>query len=163
MARILSVEEHRNRLHDFLKQGARYRREVNEKLAGYRPSEHQSGEEYVLRYGRFFEAQSLPRRYKPGRGKACYYNAYMLATEHAELTYTEGYVSTSHGVPVKHAWCIDRHSRVIDNTLKQPERCGYFGLTVPLAVLTAVALERGNHIGSFMDAVVFERLHPGRW
>jgi len=86
-------------------------------------------ERFVLRNGDEFEGRKLPKGYRLGTPKECFYNAAMLVLDKPGLRYVEGYVWRE-GLPlaIHHAWVIDAKGRVIDNTLRDPERCQYMGV-----------------------------------
>jgi hypothetical protein len=76
-------------------------------------------EDFVLKEGRAYHPQELPEKYPRGTIKECFHNAAMLAIEHPELTYVEGYAKGAI-IPVHHAWCVDDKGNVIDNTWPDP-------------------------------------------
>lgn len=82
---------------------------------------------FLLKHGRYFDGE----RVKGPRGKAhqCYANAGKIALNGVGYTYVEGYVEVS-GVPLNHAFLLDREGRVCDPTIrpggKTPLR--YFGV-----------------------------------
>ncbi len=73
-----------------------------------------------------FDAGSI----KGPRGKmhGCYQNAGRNALNDSSLTYVEGFVSV-HGIPVSHAWTVDRSGKVLDPTLRDLKGVqGYYGV-----------------------------------
>ena len=80
-----------------------------------------SGEGAVLRYGRSFKPQALPKGYKMQESKQCFMNAFKLAQTHPDLTYVEGFATPDFApIPMQHAWCVDDDGNVFDNTWKTP-------------------------------------------
>lgn len=80
--------------------------------------DYDSFEEFVVRNGRPFVAQPLPRKYRRGAPKLCFYNATTLAIRR-KLVYVEGYalLATVGGFPIHHAWCVEPDTAtVIDVT-----------------------------------------------
>lgn len=63
-----------------------------------------------------------------GTPHQCFMNATLAAWYDPELTYVEGFVSV-HGVPIAHAWVVDRVGKVRDVTIGDPSGIlGYFGV-----------------------------------
>jgi hypothetical protein len=72
--------------------------------------------EFMLNHGRDYKVG--PNTFAGPRGKTgmCYMNATLLAHNNPEMTYVEGYVAT-HGVPIEHAWCVDKDGFVVETTI----------------------------------------------
>lgn len=86
-------------------------------------------ERFIVRNGDEYEGRRLPKGYKRGTPKECYSNAARLVFDKPGLRYVEGYVWRNDlPLAIQHAWCIDAKGRVIDVTLKDPERCQYMGI-----------------------------------
>lgn len=83
-------------------------------------------EDFVLREGREFQAVPLPSNIPAMQKRQCFYNCTMLALEHPELTYVEGYGCNM--IPTMHAWCIDAQGRVVDPTWDYREGLNYYGV-----------------------------------
>jgi uncharacterized protein len=66
-----------------------------------------------------------------GKPHQCYKNAADAAmTNPGKYTYVEGLV-TVHGVPIEHAWVVDRQGRVVDPTIKDPTGISaYYGVPI---------------------------------
>lgn len=78
---------------------------------------------------------------KRGPQHMCYMNAGRLAIDKSQYTYCEGYVSI-HGVPIEHAWCIDRQGRVVDVTITDGDGIGeYFGIAISTTYLQRTILK----------------------
>jgi hypothetical protein len=85
--------------------------------------------EYILRNG---------REYGPVKGKCrkmaaqqCFMNATKMAADDPELTYVEGWATSEIGVPVEHAWCVDKDGKIYDPTWTgktRPVGVEYFGV-----------------------------------
>jgi hypothetical protein len=78
---------------------------------------YKSIEEFVLKNGRAFSSPvaGLPKGFKGMKMGFCFMNAYQLADMRPDLTYVEGFASYR-GVPMAHAWVVDKQNRVIDPT-----------------------------------------------
>jgi len=75
----------------------------------------------LLKDGRWYEPQMLPRKYAYGEMKQCFANAARLALREPTLTYVEGFAHSGL-IPVHHAWTVDLKGRVIDPTWRtRPE------------------------------------------
>jgi hypothetical protein len=83
-------------------------------------------EDFVLRHGQAYEPAELPGRFAPMQKRQCFYNCTMLALEHADLTYVEGYARNI--IPTLHAWCVDSLGRVIDPTWDYDAGHQYYGV-----------------------------------
>lgn len=80
--------------------------------------------------GKQFFADENTYEGRRGRPHACYANASRAAMSDHDLTYVEGYV-TVHGVPIEHAWTVDKQGRVRDPTIKDPAGIGgYYGVPI---------------------------------
>lgn len=89
------------------------------------------GERFVLRNGKEFVGRKKPKRFKQGQPKNCFQNTTHLVTDDIGLRYVEGYVTRDDlPIPILHAWAIDAKNRVIDITLKEPEKYHYMGVVV---------------------------------
>lgn len=81
---------------------------------------------FVVQFGKSYVYQDLPKKYKHGFPKQCYYNAYRLASKH-NLIYVEGCASSSKlfDIPFNHAWCcVPGTNQVIDPTTDLEEYIG---------------------------------------
>lgn len=108
----------------------------------------------ILRDGRFFSPQPLPKRYAYGEVGYCFDNAAHLALSDENLTYCEGIAIGV--IPTLHAWCVDPKGRVIDPTWRtrandpDPERhnpgeMAYLGVTFTDDEVRVNLLKRGHH------------------
>ena len=76
----------------------------------------------------------------------CYQCAGQKALYDSNLTYVEGYISV-HGVPIEHAWVVDKDGRVIDPTLKDGKGVkAYLGIPLQTEYLREAIL-RTKHWG----------------
>ena len=85
--------------------------------------------DFILKNGRAFEWQELPRGMRSGLPRECFRNAASLALRKPDLyTYVEGYAFNRWVAvqPVAHAWCIDPVDFVVDTTWE--EGADYFGV-----------------------------------
>lgn len=89
-------------------------------------------ERFVLRNGQVFEGRKRPKGYRRGTPKECFSNSARLVQKDLfGLRYVEGYViSKDLPIPILHAWAIDAEDRVIDVTIKEPEKHEYMGVVV---------------------------------
>ena len=70
-------------------------------------------EDLLLKHGRFYVPQPLPKPYQRGSLRRCFDNAYQSALRSAgRLRYVEG-LAVSGETPVHHAWCVDDAGRVV--------------------------------------------------
>ena len=87
---------------------------------------------YIAAYGQEFKSAKLPKGIPQGNPNECYRNAALLAAEHPELRYTEGFVNAGIGNPGEvaflHAWNTTSNGTVVDNTLENPQSSHYFGI-----------------------------------
>jgi hypothetical protein len=92
-------------------------------------------QEFVLRQGRDFQGNPLPRGYRPMTPQRCFDNAAALAFDRRRkrpLTYMEGFIAFP-GMPITihHAWVLDEASGLlVDPTLSDPENYGYMGVAI---------------------------------
>lgn len=87
--------------------------------------------DFILKYGRDCVAQPLPKRYRRGMPRACFYNARRRALKSKVLRYAEGFgMMPAVPILIHHAWLVDRDDRVIDVTWNLPETHQYFGLVI---------------------------------
>lgn len=96
-------------------------------------------DEVLTRHGRLFEwaPGTVPADVGEAAPGMCYREAGMLATTEPErFTYCEGYACDVGGMPVAHAWVVDREGRVIDPTWegfveeRGTEEREYFGVAI---------------------------------
>src|SRR4051812_11840003 len=79
------------------------------------------------RYGKQFNNQPLPKRYRRMRAQDCYFNAFRLLSRDPEtLTYCEGLLSPA--TIETHAWVVDREGNVIDPTWQFDATREYVGI-----------------------------------
>lgn len=104
---------------------------------------------FILRHGR---AYPFGRTQINGTIKQCFQNAAKLAISDPDMTYCEGYTET-HGVPIEHAWCLDKAGKVIETTIREREPREYFGVPIKTDYLRRVLLEKQTY-------QVFDWMHP---
>lgn len=93
----------------------------------------------ILEHGQAFATGPDTYTGKRGTPHHCYENATkrVLQNPDLELTYVEGYM-TVHGIPISHAWAVDKRGVVVDPTIKpHPDVKGYFGVPFTNQYLTA--------------------------
>ena len=83
--------------------------------------------ELLVEHGEEAVWSELPEGESYGNAKACYKNATnRVLLGDGELTYYEGLVNTSLGLPVAHAWAQDADGRVYELTLRHNDtRCPF--------------------------------------
>lgn len=73
--------------------------------------------DFYLLLGRAWEAPAQkPFEYRMGPKKQCYRNACLLAQEHPELVYCEGFACAPGLFAMHHAWCVTATGLVVDPT-----------------------------------------------
>ena len=92
-------------------------------------------------HGREWTGAARPSRCPLGPPRACFENTLHLCVDHPELTYVEGYAVA--GMPLHHAWAVDRSGRVVDTTWDDPQGRAYFGIPFNTAYAKAAAFESG--------------------
>ena len=94
-------------------------------------------EEVVLKFGRSYRIQSLPKGIKRGEKKQCFFNAAMLAIN-SDLIYVEGFAFLPDvPLPIHHAWCVtEGEDAVIDPT--SDNLVEYIGIPFRPAVIEGV-------------------------
>lgn len=105
----------------------------------------------LLKDGKFYGAQPLPKRYAYGEMKQCFLNSARLALQTPGLTYCEGVALAI--IPTHHAWCIDTKGRVIDPTWRtrendphghNPGEMAYLGITFEMGDVTRMLTQVGS-------------------
>ena len=96
--------------------------------------------EFVLKFGKIYLGQPLPKKYRLRPIKQCFDNARRLTERSKALQYCEGFVASA-DLPliIHHAWAVNKKGEVIDPTLRAfknldasgGERGHYMGVTFP--------------------------------
>ena len=120
-----------------------------------------STEGIVLKHGKFYTPQPLPKGYKRAKSKECFKNAYELSQREG-LTYVEGYaVPDFIDLPIHHAWVVDKAGNVIDNTWKTPGSV-YFGISFDNEFVMSVIVETETYgVMDFGSSTFVEKYAPG--
>jgi len=85
-------------------------------------------EKFILDHGMPFTANENTYAGERGTMHLCYENSTKAALNNPDLTYVEGYVLV-HGVPVHHAWTVDKTGQIFDPTVDPNEGItGYYGV-----------------------------------
>jgi len=96
-------------------------------------------------HGRNFNVTKDTYKGKRGTVHQCYRNAGTLASSNKNLTYVEGFTSVC-GIPLAHAWVIDKNNNVIDPTIKgslDNKVEEYFGIPFTQEYLNLTILKTG--------------------
>lgn len=107
-----------------------------------------SPETFMLRHGKPWRMNDKTFDGERGEVHGCYMNAYRLMDSNSKMTYVEGYVNLG-GLPIQHAWCVDKNGNVIDPTLTAPVPgktivpIGYFGIPFNRNYVYATAVKTG--------------------
>lgn len=100
---------------------------------------------FVRKYGRFFEGQPLPKKYRSGGIQVCFANSYRMALRH-QLIYVEGYAIPAHSsLGTLHAWCVDHNGMVLDRTWRPAK--AYFGIPFQTQFLKRTIAARRKGLG----------------
>lgn len=76
---------------------------------------------YVLEHAHFYPPAERPKKYRKGKRKNCWGNAQLLAMDHPELNYVEGFAfGQSNALAFEHAWCVTENGMVVDTTWPEP-------------------------------------------
>jgi len=96
---------------------------------------------FMLRdHGRKWQQKTLPSTISFGTLGECFKNAALLAMEHPELTYVEGFATCV--IPMHHAWCVDPDGNVVDSTWRTLGT-SYFGIPMSTDYVRETALRTG--------------------
>jgi len=111
------------------------------KLVGKRKGwKYSCFEAFVLKNGEPFVVNGI--KVKRGKIKECFKNAFYLADYNPDLTYVEGYaIFSGIGLPVLHAWCVDKDGKVYDPTWKTLGD-EYFGVKFDIEFVRKTILAR---------------------
>ena len=78
---------------------------------------HGVNQSFVLKYGQSYEPQPLPKGFRMGQPKQCYFNSAVQAVRKPNLIYVEGFAIGKGFPDIHHAWLVERGSnKVIDRT-----------------------------------------------
>lgn len=117
----------------------RYLRMISEMTGGGRPTI----EGFILEHGRPYKTDA--KTFIGGERHQCYKNTTLAVLSDPSLTYVEGYVSV-HGVPIHHAWAVDRDGIVRDFTIPDGKGIqGYFGVPIKTDFALAAQMKRGKY------------------
>lgn len=99
-------------------------------------------EGFVLKYGREF-TNITHGQVRMGKKQRCYQNAFDLANCNKKYMYCEGYAISSVGIPLMHAWCIDKDNGVYDPTWD--DGVEYYGVPFRTAYVLAQILRKKTY------------------
>ena len=107
--------------------------------------EFMSIQEFVLKHGKHYPARKTVENVPSSTPKECFKNALELAWSSIEYTYCEGFISV-HGVPIQHAWCVNKNGLVVDPTIQTPKSdYEYFGVCFNTEFVTKSVLKRKRY------------------
>lgn len=81
----------------------------------------------LLDNGKYYEADKNTFSGPRGEPKMCYMNAGRAVIDNPDNTYVEGYVEVE-GVPIAHAWYLDKDGNLVDPTIRGTNAKNYFGI-----------------------------------
>lgn len=117
---------------------------------------YSSFEELILDCGS--QMTKISPHSEKGKPKSCYWNCYLLASKHSDLTYCEGYaLSEDLEFAISHAWLINSDKEVIDPTWEK-EASAYYGVAFRYEWIKAL-LESRQKRGKENDFSIFEGNH----
>lgn len=122
-------------------------------------AEHSPIHRFILENGRPFETG--PQSFEGERMEqgACFSNATLKTLWDRKLNYVEGYACV-HGVPLQHAWCVDRKGLIVDPTWSnEPHQTNYFGVQFSKKYLRMATLKNGYY--GLLDAYYQRKTIPG--
>ena len=122
-------------------------------------------EAFVLKHGTDFVGTKRPKGIKAGEPKMCFKNAAHRAF-HLDEEYYEGYALNTDMpiIPIHHAWTV-KDGKVIDVTLRNPEKYEYIGVRFPVKILTQ-QLVKHQVYGllcpfEFVNVALMDEMDPG--
>lgn len=111
--------------------------------------------DYILEHGQSWGPRIFPKHIEQGPERECFRTSALLATEHPELRYVEGYATAI--IPTEHAWLVDSNGNVIDPTWGaeySKGRCphDYFGVAIPIETVLKICLKTRRYgVFDFID------------
>ena len=119
-------------------------------------------EDWLLKHGQAFGTNiALPDGLDVMEQKACYENStktiFLGDVDPEEWFYAEGYaVSDSLGIPLPHAWLVNRKGDVLDRTWTYPPgTCHYFGIPFTEDYLTEESFRSGYYGLFLVDGMMY--------
>lgn len=108
---------------------------------------------FVL-YGVLRTSSPLPEGVEPGQRGQCYSSAgNLVLTRPEEFVYCEGWATSSMGLPLQHAWCLDQRGNVVDPTWPHRENAQYLGIPIKTTALL-------EHVSNTLHWGIFTRGIP---
>lgn len=109
---------------------------------GSLPEGMDTPEGFILKNGKEYFVNAETFAGKRDTPKMCCMNATLIATANQDRTYVEGYVTT-HGIPISHAWTVDKNGQVYDSTIdpKNGKIAGYIGVPFSTKYLLKATLQ----------------------
>ena len=98
---------------------------------------------FVLENGYPYEVNEKSFEGKRAPMHQCFSNATKKVLNNPDLTYVEGFISV-HGVPLHHAWTVDKSGQVFDPTVEGADYIdGYYGIPFSRDYLLRTTLKNG--------------------
>lgn len=105
-------------------------------------------------YGVLRTSSPLPEGVEKGRLGQCYSSAgNLVITRSDEFVYCEGWATSSMGLPLQHAWCLDQRGNVVDPTWPHRENAQYLGIPIKTTALL-------EHVSNTLHWGIFTRGIP---
>ena len=96
-----------------------------------------------LSHGVLRNSSPLPDEIVRSQAGHCYASAGRLAfARPKEYTYCEGWAQSSAGIPLQHAWCLDRRGNVVDPTWAYHKGAQYLGVPIKVTALSNHLLKK---------------------
>jgi hypothetical protein len=109
----------------------------------------------VAHNGTEFKADVRPDDLPTDEVGQCFKNATLHSIAY-NCTYVEGYVFV-HGIPLHHAWCIDKNGKVLDTTIPDQEKWEYVG--IPMTADFVMEAITSSDVYGVLDNYGFRKIY----